>query len=448
MPMSCWRDGGGLRATQGTEFVVTGQETVLIGRPNGSETEVPLLDLREFLVHIERPLVGDNPYGVSYEELHHEVARMTRQIERERRRAPRQLANLLAVPRTGRKASVVALTEPTFSLSALALQRSRELVHSDPARAGELAEIGKLVAERLPKDLYGTGRVADLRAYAWAVYANALRIGGGLREALEAFGQARRWLAEGNGTSLEALQVVELEISLRRDADDFEGALARSAEVVAAHEERGGMEDLVRVMVKQASIYELMGEPEKAVEVLERAEYIGASIDDLWLRLCSRHSLIFALARAERTDQAAELLQRSWGLYEQFAKPAVIARRHWAQGLICLGRGAAAEAAEHFGEARRTFSRHGYLADTALVTLELAVALAERFKWSQVEELARETLALLDGQPVHPEALAAVRVLQEAGARRRLDRALGRRLLQRVLAVAEQRPVRKSAGAN
>jgi len=443
--MSCWRDGGSLRATLGTEFVVTGEETVLIGRPNGSEAEVPLLDLREFVVHMDRPLVGDNPYGLSFDELHHEIARMTRQIETERRRAPRQLAALLAGRREEREAAVAALAEPTFSLAAMALERSRELVHSDPVRAGELAGIGKSVAERLPDDLYGVGRVADLRAYAWAVHGNALRVGGDLRKAAEAFGEARRWLDRGNGTSLEAVQVAELETSFLRDARDYEGALARSAEAIAAHEERGRMEDLVRVMVKQASIYELMNQPERAIEVLERVEYLGASIDDQWLRLCSRHSLIFALARAERIDEAAQLLQRSWGLYEQFAKPAVVARRHWAQGLICLGRGAAAEAAEHLREARAVFTRYGYLADTALVTLELAVALAERFKWDEVAALAAETLALLEGRPVHQETLAAVKMLEEAGARRRLDRALGRELLRRVVAVAEQRPTVRGA---
>ncbi len=442
--MSCWRDGGSVRATLGTEFVVTGEETVLIARPDGSEAEVPVLDLREFLVHMDRPLVGDNPYGLSFDELHHEIARMTRQIETERRRAPGQLAGLLAVGREEREAAVAALAEPTFSLAALALERSRELVHSDPVRAGELAGIGKLIAERLPDDFYGVGRVADLRAYAWAVHGNALRVGGDLRRAVEAFGQARRWLSEGNGTSLEALQVAELEISLRRDAGDYEGALARSAEVIAAHEEGGRMEDLVRVMVKQASTYELMNQPERAIEVLERAEYLGASIDDQWLRLCSRHSLIAGLARAERIEEAAQLLQRSWGLYEQFAKPGVVARRQWAQGLISLGRGAAAEAAEHLGEARAVFTRHGYLADTALVTLDLAVALAERFRWDEVAALAAETLALLEGQPVHQETLAAVKMLEEAGRRRRLDRAFCRELLRRAVAVAEQRPTARS----
>lgn len=443
-----WRDRGHLRAALGTQFVVTGGETVLIATAEGSEAEVPLLDLQEFLVHVERPLVGDNPFGVVYEQLHHDIARMTRRLQWERRHAPRQLAELLATDPAQQKRAVEQLGDPTFSTAELALERSQGLVHSDPARSRELAWLGRLIAERLPTEVYSPQRVADLRGFAWAVYGNALRVGGELREAVEAFQHARSWVASGSGQCVEALRVLELEISIRRDTADYAGALAQSAEVIAAYEATGQMEGMVRALVTRGSIYELMGDPDSAVEVFQRAEYLGASIDDFWLRLCSRHSLIFSLARTGRTDEAAEMLQRSWGLYEQFAKPAVLARRHWAQGLIYLGRGVAGQAAEQLTEARTIFARNGYLIDAALVTLELAVALAERFKWSQVEELARETFALLDGQPVHREALAAVRVLEEAGARRRVDRALARKLLQRVLAVAEQRPARRPAEAS
>lgn len=440
-----WRDVGSLRAALGTQFVVTSGETVLIATPEGGEAEIPLLDLWEFMVHVEWPPVGDNPFGLAYDELHHDIARMTRRIEWERRRAPGELAGLLAQAEERRKAAVEGLEEPTFSLAELALERSREGVHSDPRRSCELARLGKLVAERLDEGTYGAERVADLRAYAWAVYGNALRVGGDPWEAGEAFREAHRCLEAGSRQSIEAVRVRELEISLLRDTEDFEGALAQSAEVIAVYEASGQMEELVAALVKRATIYGLMGEPENAVELLERAEHLGTSIDNLWLRLCSRHSLIFGLARAERTEEAARLLQESWGLYEQFAQPAVIAKRHWAQGLIYLGRGAAGQAAKQLAEARALFARHGYLVDTALVTLELAVALAERFKWDEVEELAQETVALLEGQPVHREALAAIQMLQEAGARRRLDRALGRELLQRVLAVAEQRPMRTVA---
>lgn len=442
-----WRDTGRLRASLGTQFVVTGTETVLIGTPDGGEAEIPLLDLWEFATHVEWPLVGDNPFGVVYEQLHHDVARMTRQIERERRQAPRQLAELLARPREERREAVATLDEATFSLAELALERSREMVHSDPERSRELARLGRWVAERLDAETYGSDRVADLRALAWAALGNALRVGGDLRGAVGAFSEARQWLETGSPQSVEAVEVLELEISLLRDTQDFARALAQSAEVLAVYEGSGRMEEMVRALVTRATILELMGEPEGAVEVLERAELVVEESDDLWLRLCTRHSLIFGLARVDRIEEAAELLQSSWGLYEQFARPAVIARRHWALGLIYLGRRAAGQAAEHLQEARSIFARHGYLVDTALVTLELAVALAERFRWDEVETLAGETLALLDGQ-LHREALAALKVLREAGACRRLDRALGRELLHRIRAVAEQRPTRWSSEAS
>lgn len=439
-----WRDAKRLRAELGTEFVVIGDETVLIATAEGGEAEVPLLDLREFLVHVEWPVVGDNPFGVAYEQRRHDAARMQRRIDWERRRAPAQLSDLLARPEPDREETVDA-AGPTFSLAELALQRSRDLVHTDAQRSLELARLGRVVAERVSEEVYGAERVADLQGYAWAVYGNALRVAGELRQSSEAFAQAHRRLEKGSRHSIEALRVLELEVSLRRDTEDFAGALDGSSKLIAAYEASGRTQDMARAMVTHGSICELMGDAERAVETLQRAEYLVTSDDDAWLRLCIRHTLIFALARVERITEAAELLQDSWGLYEQFARPAVLARRQWAQGLIAFGRGAAGEAAEHLANARRTFASHGYLIDTALVTLELAVALAERFRWDRVEELAQETLALLEGQPVHRETLAAVRMLQEAGTRRRLNRALGRELLQQIRRVADQRPLQRAS---
>jgi hypothetical protein len=96
----------------------------------------------------------------------------------------------------------VALVEkdPRYStwgaLEAL-LERSREESFVDPLRAQHLGALALALADRLDDGYYGSERVEDMRARAWASIANARRVSSDLQGAEEAFQLAFALLRNG-----------------------------------------------------------------------------------------------------------------------------------------------------------------------------------------------------------------------------------------------------------
>lgn len=71
-----------------------------------------------------------------------------------------------------------------------------------------------------------------------------------------------------------ATKMLDPEVSLSRDSEDFGGALAKSSEFIAVYEASGRFKNTARARFTRATTCELTGEAEQAVEILERAEYL------------------------------------------------------------------------------------------------------------------------------------------------------------------------------
>lgn len=428
-----------LRASLGTLFMPTNRGTVHVCTET-SEAEVPIPDLRELMEHLDRPDdLESNPYGRAFDQARAQVMSMERRIAEERRTAPAMLAEILQL-RPEQRLKRLGRMEVSYTLAQLALERSAQTVHSDPERARVFAQLGLQIAGWLKEEVYGARRLGDLAAEAWARVGNAERIGGDLRGAQHAFQQSRRWREAGDETSLEVLTAKSLEVSLLRALRDFPGALALSDEVIAEYEAREQPVRAARELIKRAMIFDAMGEDEEALKVLEAAE-VRCDGEDLWLTLCVRHNRVVNLARLGRGAEAEKLLRATWGLYEVYPKPGLLARRRWAEGLIHLAERRAGQAGTALREARARFMNGGFAYDVALVSIDLAVALAERLRWDELREVLTGALALLEGQPVHREALAALRMLTEAGERQAFDRAVAAEVFRRMQQLAEFRPV-------
>jgi tetratricopeptide (TPR) repeat protein len=418
-------------------------DTILVTSDEGAEIEVPAPDLREFLDEL---LASDaafptGDYTRALELSGEHALSVEPGIRREREAAPAQAAALLGLPPEQRP-KLLTVDSPycTYEVASVLLAGARRVVHENPRSSRELAEIGRAVAEVLPAHVYGERRVAELCAYAEAVFGNALRVAGDLRGATRAFLEARCHLG-GEANSPDAVEVDNLETSLRRDLRDFAGALGLSERVIERYRGAGDSRAVARALMKRAVIYENMCEPESAVEVIEEAERAVDLSEDPWLSLVLRHNRTFYLARAGRFDEAAALFEQSQRLYDRFSKPAMMARRFWAHGLIVHGREDSQSASRMLTEARAIFESHGYPVEVALVSLDLAAALAEQGRFAEVRELAAATYTLLESQGVHRDALAALAQFQQAAACEQLDREVLRQIAQRLTRAAEFRPL-------
>lgn len=437
-------DPAPFRASLGTVFLNDEvEDVVLIATQDGAEFHIPGPDLREY---VERLLADghsapDQGYAGILDRARLDLVDLESRVRYEEQQAASSLAELLAAPRAERPRSIDSEARyRTYSLASVATERALDMVHEDPLLALELAEVACGVAAALDTRRYGPAHVRDLQAHAAAVRGNALRVLGDLKTARRAFVEAREFLSLGTTEPPEALEVDRLESSLLRDLRDFRGALALLDGVHQGYLGLGETEAAARALYQKGILLDETGQPEAAIEVLGEAAKLAANCGNGLLDLHIRHSLTICLARAGRTEQAAELFASLQGLYRAHFTPLLEARRTWAQGLIELEAGNPAGVVAPLTRARGIFESNGYVFDTALVSLDLAAALAGLGRIVEVRDLAAATYAVLESREVHPDALAALAVFQQAAARERVTRELLRDVARRLDEASSRRP--------
>jgi tetratricopeptide (TPR) repeat protein len=351
------------------------------------------------------------------------LSRTSRVVE-ERTAAPAQLAELLAMPNHERESAVASQRKlQTYSLAAYTLERCEKVVFHDPAMAGELARLARTIAGQAdPRACGGAAALADLEAYAMAMEANAQRVAGDLRESFRTFMTARRVQERGGADPDLSARIDHLEASLRRDLRQFPAALElldQAEQVFISLKDRNMQ---ARTIINRANVFLVMRELDLVLENLRQALPLA---QDPWLALIVRHNLIFALAECGRAREAADLYESSRDLYLQFNDPHTTSRRLWAEGII------ARELEEDLAKAERLLSKasdrlaeHGYLLEAALAGLDLAAVYARLGQSAEVLRVASDLVRLFQVRDVHPEALAALKMVQEAAERQAVSLAL------------------------
>lgn len=345
------------------------------------------------------------------------VLRRTSQVAAERASAPALLAELLALPNQERDSAVAAQARfQNYSLAAYTLERCEKVVLHDPIMAGELAHLARAIAQQAdPRECGGAAALADLEAYAMAMEGNAARVAGDLRKSFSTFLQSRRAQDRGGADPDLSARIDLLEASLRRDLRQFAAALElldRAEEGFLALNDRNLQ---ARVIINRANVFLVTRELDRAVENLRQALPLA---QDPWLALMVRHNLILALAECGSVREAADLYESSRDLYLQFNDPLTASRRIWAEGLI------ARELDEDLDKAERLLTlamdrlaEHGYALDAADAGLDLVTVYARRGQSAEVFRVASELVRLFQSQDVHPEALAALKAVQQAAER-------------------------------
>ncbi|HEY2738418.1 MAG TPA: helix-turn-helix transcriptional regulator [Thermoanaerobaculia bacterium] len=271
--------------------------------------------------------------------------------------------------------------------------------------AAILARAAARVAARLPE---AQGR--RLRGHAAAYESNVLRVAGELKAADPAFAEAKRlWHAGTDRTGLlDAGRLLDLEASLRRGQRRFAEALLCLDEAV-----RVGRSP-ARALVKKGFTLEVMGEYNRAVEALLQAEpHLDREAEPhLWYN--QRLQLAVIYTHLERCNEAADLIDSARPVAAELGAELVGFRITWLEGRIAAGLGRTPEALDLLAQARREFTSRGMFYDVALALLEEAVLLLKEGRTAEVETLARELAAVFESKGVHREALAALRLFQEA----------------------------------
>lgn len=334
----------------------------------------------------------------------------------ERAEAPTRLAELLAMPALDREAAVTVDSRyKTYTLASYILERCAKAVFHDPTLARELARLaGSIASQTDPRTCGGMAALADLEAYALAMEGNALRVAGELRDALVCFFEARNTLERGGADPDLAARVDLLEASLRRDFRQFPAALALLDRAEATFTSLRDKNQMARVEILRALIYQEQRNLDQAVASLRRAVPLAV---DPWIALHIHHNLMSTLVVCGAAREAAELYDQCKHLYLQFSDPLTASRRLWVEGAIARELGDLEVASRLLTEAVDKLTEHGYSYDAALAGLDLVAVYAKQGQAAEVLRVAQDLVRLFQIRKVDPEALAALKMVHEAAER-------------------------------
>lgn len=335
-------------------------------------------------------------------------------IEKEQRGAARDLADLLALSREERVQRVERARNRfrSAALIRLLLRESRKRIQEDSDEAFHLAALARRVAQCNPQMPHSF----DLIALATAHMANACRAGDDVQQAEEHFGHARYVITHHGVTDTEILARVDhLEGSLRMDQRQFaraEELLTRSAMLYRLS---GDKVETSRVLTTLGLMYLHQGELTSAIETTTAALRGLQGSSEPRLYLCARFNLARCLAEDGQYQDATDLLAADEDLYREFPEAWTQLRLAWLQGKIAAGLGRSEEAEKIFLEVRDGFIAQGIGYDAAMVSIEdLALLYLREGRVADVKRLAEEIYPIFEAQDVHREAIAALRLFQEA----------------------------------
>jgi tetratricopeptide (TPR) repeat protein len=264
-----------------------------------------------------------------------------------------------------------------------------------------------------------------IRGYALAHWANILRVRGALQAAESCFERAwRLWKAGSDPAgALDPGRLLDLEGSLRRGQRRFAEALALFEKALPLSR------CPERVLIKKGFTCEVMGDYKQAVAALLEAGPGAERRGDPRLLYMQRFNLAVTYTHLGRFSEAAELVERVRDAVEAVGDAIEIARTNWLEGRIQAGMGFREDALSLLREARGTFEAEHMDYDVALCLLEEAALLLAGRRTRDVKALSLDLAVVFRSKGVHREALAALRLFQEAVETDTATVALARRVL-------------------
>ncbi len=350
-------------------------------------------------------------------------------LEREQERARQALKALLAfspkdrLKKIERSRSRFRGTE----LARLLIRESESLIHTDLDGSFHLADLACTVLNHTPNS---AGDFATL-SIALAAKANARRAAGELGEADARFEHIRTLIREWGVTDpAVTARVDELEGSLRKDQERFNDAEQLLTRAEVFYHLVGDPIGAVRVLLLLGLNQYSQGKTREAIETVRTALNQWPAGASPRLYVCARYNLALYLAVAGRFEESADLLEEDEKLYRSFPDPWTQLRVSWLRGDLLAARGDEEAAERAYREALQGFVERGIGYDAALVSMDLALLYLRQGHTSEVKRLAEEMIPIFQAQDVHREALAALRLFQEAARREEVTMEQARKLVQ------------------
>ncbi|HEV7505382.1 MAG TPA: hypothetical protein VGS07_10755 [Thermoanaerobaculia bacterium] len=324
---------------------------------------------------------------------------------------------VLAIAQTG-KMSVEGL-----GVYEALLARSWAIRYDNPREMCHLAKVAVEVADRFKPKIYGSEKVADLRARAWGELANAYRVANRLREAEMAFGNAFDFFRQGTESRELKLRLLDLEASLLGTLRQFPLALQRLTVLADMHRADGEPHLAGRALVTKALYTFYRGDTEGACQTIEEGLALIDPDRDPSLALVAAFDQLLFLVDGGRFKEAKKALFKNRPSFTDQGRIAKLKLRG-IEGRISYGLGEFQSAEVAIRETKEGLANAEMGFASALVGLDLAMILLRQ---GRQEEAIREVLdsaAMFRALSVHRELFGTAALLEEAFRAKTLDLAL------------------------
>lgn len=326
-------------------------------------------------------------------------------LEKEREKA-RQLYTELLEQEAVQGLSQVHSTRryASLALCELLLQTARDLGIEDPPRARRAAELAVRVAEQLDLEPYGSPVVQDLRAIAWAYFADTVRVQADLRLARSAMETAGLLLAQGSGDPLARAELLALQASLYTYSGRFDEALPLLNRIACIYRRLDDHHQFGRTLVKKGTVLGNAGEAAAAVRLIRRGMDLIDPVREPRLMVCATHNYIWFLQESGQAGQVAVCLDGARRFYQRAGDRRDLSRLRWLEGKIANGR----DAETALLAARDTLAREGLAYEAALAAMDLAVHYAREGRRTEMRHQADQMLPLFRSDDMYQETLVAL----------------------------------------
>jgi tetratricopeptide (TPR) repeat protein len=302
--------------------------------------------------------------------------------------------------------------ERSWALAVRLCQASCTAAAHDAAEALRLARLAAAIAKAAP----GPEKwLLLLQGFCELFVANALRVSGQLSEAREAFARADKLWAQGEGGDPEGLLDAKRRLDLAASFLQNDGRIEESIVLLdqALQEARSG-EARARLLIKKANSQEIAGNYRAAIQTLQQAEPLLTGESEPRLSCVIVFNTAVNYCHLDRYQEAEALLPRVEELGTALNTKLDAIRTLWLKGRTWAGLGHRDKALAALEDVRGYFLSETIAYDYALVSLELATLHLEQGRTRLVKEMAEEMAWIFKGENVHKEALAALRLFQEA----------------------------------
>ena len=355
-------------------------------------------------------------YAGLWERLEERTPEVIELARRRREKVDCLFAELTQAPAADRTGLLHQVEFLSLDLLEKLLEESHAGQLADPARAAELACLASHLAKLFGK---AEDEAAAALPRAYCLGANARRLEGRLRTADGMLAKAARCLYD----RLERAFYCRTLALLRWEQGRADEAMAIFQHAACLYAAEGPEREVGCCLTLLGLVLQEEGDPGEALTLLSRG---WAEMDrDGRPLLALRAGLVLAscLAQAEQTERARHVLQEAWQLFAEVSDPREMIRVYWLEGRALARLGDRDEAIHVLESVRRQLLAEPSPAEAALVSLDLALSLAEGGHAGEIEALAEALQSTFPDTPAMSPAADLLRALSRYDGEHRLREA-------------------------